>query len=690
MKKNYEKRRKSYKTASHAITNKKKQSLKEKVDRFLYTSDYLKSREHSNDSKSKDIKKISSVKISTPVKKKRTISKIVLILLCIISIIGICLLIFFIPYITIAYNSYNNGFDTTRIDISKVPHIYDKDGNLISIMYGYYDSEEENFIPTYSSVYTDLTSLPKYVGDAFTAIEDETFYDNSGISVNRLLYATFNYIVHGDSSFGGSTITQQLVKVSTGDDSHSPARKAREIGSALYLTDNWSKAKILASYINLVYYGNGAYGIYEASLTYFNIEPKDLNIAQSAILASIPNSPDNLNPYGTDSNRTKLFNRQKLVLKKMLELNLITEKEYTDALNYKVEFSNGSSKLNKNNPSIRPYLKIAFDQAIEIVKEDYSCSNKEAIDMILNGSTKIYLNLDTNMQNKVYEIAKSSFTEYPEIELGGAISTKDGKVIAIISSRKDSQVDHAYYMTRQTGSAIKPLSVYGPAYDMGILNPTSYVKDVPVSIKTQSGTWNVHNASNSYRGTITANEAIAYSLNTVAVTTLEKVTLTKSYEYLQNFGITSLDKTNDMYYPALALGGLTYGISPYEMTQAYNAISNDGKFSNISTINYIEIDGKKIQKQKNEHQVISNDAANKLKTSLHEVARYGTGKTANLSNTTTYLKTGTTSDVKDVWTCGFTNDLTSCIWGGYDTPATLPIYNVNSVWKQIMQYYYNK
>ncbi len=582
------------------------------------------------------------------------------------------------------------GFDTTRIDVEKVPHIYDKSGNLIAIMYGYYDNNKEDFVPTYSSVYTDINSLPKYVSDAFTAIEDETFYDNSGISVNRLLYATFNYIVKGDSSFGGSTITQQLIKVASGDNSHSPTRKAREIGSALYITDNWSKNKILGSYINLVYYGNKAYGIYEASKTYFNTEPQNLNIAQAAILASIPNSPEKLNPYGSDNNKTKLYNRQKLVLKKMLELNLITNEEYAEAINFNIEFSNGSSSIIKNNPAISQYLNVAFSQAIDVVKEHSSCSNLEAIDLILNNNTKIYLNLDIDLQNKAYEIAKSNYTEYPNLELGGVLTNKSGEVLAIIGSRTDSELNHAYNIKRQTGSAIKPLSVYGPAYDMSILTPTSYVDDVPVSVTISNKTWNVTNASNTFKGTVTANDAIAFSLNTVAVTTLEEVGISNSYEYLKKFGITSIDSKNDMYYPCLALGGLTNGISPYEITQAYNAISNDGTFRNISTINHIDIQGKTITKNKNEHQVISIEAANMLKTSLNAAARYGTGKTANLSNVKSYLKTGTTNNVKDIWTCGFTDDVTACFWAGYDTPEKLPIYNVNSVWKQLVEYYYSR
>lgn len=687
MKKSYDKRK--IHNAKPSQKHAKSPTMKDKFEHFMFKDEYFQNKDTGSSTNGNvHSEKIDNLKSASFVLQKKKSHNALKVTMFLLVAAAVACTAFFVPYISTAFKSYENGFDTTRIDIDSVPHIYDRNGNLLLIMYGYYDSSEENFVPTYSSVYTEINSLPKYVGDAFTAIEDETFYDNSGISVNRLLYATFNYLIKGDSSFGGSTITQQLIKVATGDDSHSPTRKAREIGSALYLTDHWSKAKILGSYINLVYYGNGAYGIYEASMTYFNTEPKNLNIAQAAILASIPNSPDNLNPYGSDSAKTRLINRQKLVLKKMLELGLINENEYTDAINFNVEFSNGSASLNKNSPVISPYLNVAFSQAIDVVKEDCNCSNTEAIDKLLNGKTSIYLNLDVNLQNQAYVIAKSTYSDYPEIEVGGVLTNKSGEVLAMISSRRDSQLNHAYNIQRQTGSSIKPLSVYGPAYDMGILKPTSYVYDVPVSVKTSTSTWNVTNASNTFKGKITANDAIAYSLNTVAVTTLEDVGIANSYEYLKKFGITSIDSKNDMYYPALALGGLTNGISPYEMTQAYNAISNDGVFRNISTINHIVIDSKTISKSKNEHQVISADAANMLKISLNAVARYGTGKTANLGSVTTYLKTGTTNDVKDVWTCGFTDDATLCLWAGYDTPQSLPIYNVNSIWNQLMRYYY--
>ena len=593
------------------------------------------------------------------------------------------------PYIKKATEAYEAGINTTRIDVDRVPHIYDRNGKQICVMYGYYDTGDKNFEPTYSSVYTPINQMPSYVSNAFTAIEDETFYGNSGISLNRLLYATFNYVINGDSSFGGSTITQQLVKVATGEDEHSATRKAQEIGSAMYLTDHWTKEKILGGYINLVYYGNGAYGIYEAALTYFNVEPKDLNIAQSAILASLPNAPDGLNPYGNDAKKEKLFHRQKLVLKKMLELNLITQEEYDEAINFNIEFSNGSDRIVKNDPAISQYLKVAFKEIKEIVKTQYKCSDSEAIDIILNGGANITLNIDVDFQRKAYEIAKKRYEDYDGLELGGVITTKSGEVISIITTSNNSQIDHAYGMVRQTGSAIKPITVYGPAFDMGLVTPGTQVVDSQVTVTTpDKKVWNVQNAYRYYRGQISIQDAVAYSTNTIAVDTLKDVTITKSFEYAKSFGITSLTDS-DLYYPCLALGGFTHGISPFELTQAYNTFNNDGVFRSISTVKAIKIGEKVFTKDKNEHQVISPEASSMIKQCLKAVGDYGTGKPAKLDSVPCYIKTGTSSNNYDVWNCGFTDDLTFCLWNGYDRNQEIDNYQlVKTTWKAIMEAYY--
>ena len=676
-----------YKKALHAKPS-NFQNLKRKIKTYFFidkNNGEIVSK--STSLKKQEIDFVSNLNKNRPEKKFTFFKGIVRPIIIAFFVIAAVIAAFSIIPLTSALNAYNNGFDTTKVDITKVPHIYDKNGNLLMVMYGYNDVSKEGFVPTYSSKYTDLNELPNYISNAFLAIEDHTFYDNKGISFNRLLYATFTYIAKGDSSFGGSTITQQLVKVSTGEDDRSITRKTKEIGRALYLTENWSKSKILASYINLIYYGNGAYGIYEASLTYFGITPDQLNIAQAATIAALPNSPEGLNPYASEGQKTRLMDRKLLVLQRMLELQLITDEEYTEAINFEITFTNSSNLITKNDPAIKQYLDIALTETIEIVMHQYGYDKKKAMNEILYGNTKIYLNLDQPLQRKSYELVINSYPDYQNFELGYVLTNKQGQVLSLVASRTNSQIDHVYNMTRQTGSSIKPLSVYGPAFDMGLLTPNSYINDAPTSVKTASGVWNVNNASRRYMGNVTTKSAIAYSLNTTAVITLERVGLFKSYEYLQSFGITSLTK-DDLYYPALGLGGLTYGISPYEMAQAYNVFNNDGVFKSISTVDRIEISDKTIKKNPNEHRVISSDANEMIKTSMLEVGNYGTGRQAKLSNVTTYLKTGTTSNNYDFWTCGFTNDVTAVLWGGYDIPREISNYNVNALWKQLVESYY--
>lgn len=696
MKRNYSKRRKSNRVEISPSQKQESNTLLEKVKKFSLTEDMTNTSQSGKDFKSNESNETAThTTKSNPTKTEKTNYKKPIIkhkVLFTISLIFIFFftagILIFAPYLTAAYNSYTNGFDTSRIDIDSVPRIYDKDGNLVLLMYGYHDEKSNNVVPTYTSVYTDLSELPKYVGDAFISIEDESFYSNTGISLPRLLYATFNYMVKGDSNFGGSTITQQLVKVATGDDAHSPSRKAREIGSALYLTNHWSKEKILASYLNLVYYGSGAYGIYEASFTYFDTEPKNLNMAQAAVLAALPNSPESLNPYKSEESKERLLNRQKLVLEKMLELGFITQEEHDEALKFNIEFKNGSSKIPKNDPAVSQYLKLALTQSVDLIETKYGFDQDKAEDFIFSNKASLYLNMDTQLQKKVYDSAVSIYSDYDKFEVGSVMTTKSGEVLAIVASRTGSEVDHAYKMTRQTGSAIKPVSVYSPAYDMGLIEPTSYVYDGPVSVKSSSGVWHVHNADRSYHGGMTINNAVAYSYNTIAVITLEKVGLTNSLNYVRSFGITTVDE-HDLYYPALGIGGFTYGVSPYELTQAYNVFNNDGVYRNITTIKKIVIDGTVLVPERNEHQVISKSANDKMKVSLHAVADYGTGRTAVPSlGLNAYLKTGTTDGRKDIWTCGFTDDVTSCIWGGYDTPKTTPVGNLNKLWKQSIESYY--
>lgn len=615
--------------------------------------------------------------------EKLSIGNILLSLFLLLMIIVLIIISVFYSYIEIAIDSYRVGIDTSKIDYHSIPYMYDINGNEINAYYGYYDKKEDGFTPTYSSKYTKLVEMPEYVYNAFVAIEDETFYENYGFSPKRLLGAIVSYQINGDSSYGGSTITQQLIKIATGDNSHSPERKSRELGAAIYLNEHWEKEQILESYINLAYYGDNSYGIYEASMNYFGKIPKDLNIAEGATLAAMLNKPEGNCPYKSDLAKNALFKRKDIVLDKMLELGFISDEDYNLAKDYNIKFMDKDFEY--KDRSTEQYIPLAMKQAKKIVMDYYDLnSDDEAFEMILNGNTKIYTNLDPNLQRKSYEILKNSYLN--DIEMGYILTTKDGKVLTAITSKNDSKIDHVYSMTRQTGSSIKPIGVYGPAFDLNLSTPTTVEIDEPVYIDN----WKVHNSSNKYHGAVTIKNAIAYSYNTIAVKTLKEVGIHTSMNYLKKLGITSLTK-NDLYYPALALGGLSNGISPFEMCQAYNTINNDGLYSNISFISKIEINGTTIFPKRDTKRVFSTEANNMLKECLQAVATYGTAKKIALPNHTIYAKTGTTSNNTDLWTCAFTDEITTTIWAGYDTPkeiTVIPSGGLSELLKKLIETYY--
>lgn len=613
-----------------------------------------------------------------------TFFKIIGFIIFMIVIIGIIAIITFHSYLEIAIESYNKGVDTTRIDSDLVPRMYDNKGNQIQMYYGYYDEDSDDFTPTYSSEYVKLDDLPSYVYNAFVAIEDETFYNNYGFSPKRLLAAVISYKLKGDSSFGASTITQQLVKLTTGDTSHSPERKSREIGAAISLNENWNKKKILESYINIAYYGDNCYGITEASKNYFGKEPKDLYITEAATLAALLNKPNGNCPYNGEKARNELMHRTKLVLNKMLELNFISQKEYDDALFYELTFM--SEDYQYKDMATNQYISLAMKETLKVITDYYGLdSTDEATQMILSGNTKIFTNLDSTLQHKSYDMINNSYPD--DVELGYILTTKNGKVLSAITSQTGSNIDHVYTMTRQTGSVIKPLSVYGPAFDLNLVDTYSVEVDEPVFV----GDWQVTNHDNTYSDAMYIKDAVAFSNNVIAVKVLDKVGLNTSVSYLKKLGISTITD-EDVFYPALALGGLSKGISPFEMCQAYNAINNDGVFSKISFISKIEINGITIYPDNDRNRVFSPYANSMLKECLRAVTEYGTAIRANIPNHTVYSKTGTTNDKVDYWTCGFTDEVTAVIWAGYDNPRTIvsiPQGEISEVWKKLVELYYN-
>lgn len=570
------------------------------------------------------------------------------------------------------YGIYEKGVDLSNIELNSIPHIYDSKGKEISVIYG-----------NETRVYTKISDLPEYVYKSYIAIEDKRFYSHPGFDIKRFSGAVVNYIFNKNivSRGGGSTITQQLARNITEDNEDTPKRKMREIARAMYIEKKMDKDEILENYINYIYFGQGAYGIDAASLVFFGKKPSQLSIAEAATLAAMPYSPEGNNPYSGDEAKNRLLERQKVVLAQMKEQDYISKSEYNKALKEDIVFK----KI--KDTAVNQYIRLAINEAKTILVEQGILDDEVEIEEnILSGHIEIYTNLNTDYQNKLYKTMNSYFNG--DIEASFVITTKDGKVISAISSRTNSQYDRVKKMTRQPGSTMKPIAVYGPAFDLGILTPNSIVTDSKVVINSGKTTWTPSNWYEGYRGDCTVYDALGQSINTIAVKTLDSVGISNSIKYLEKFGITSLTK-QDAIYP-LAIGGITNGISPFEMTRAYNVFNNDGEYTNISFIDKIVVDGKTITVDKDEHEVISEDANDMIDDTLRYVVTNGTAGKASISGEDVRAKTGTTDDKRDFWLCGYTDDVTAVLWVGYDKPKAMDFSSgdVASLWSKLVSTYY--
>jgi penicillin-binding protein 1A len=566
---------------------------------------------------------------------------------------------------------YKEGVDISNIKLSSISHIYDGKGKEISVIY----NKE-------TRVYTKISELPKYVYNSFVAIEDKRFYQHGGFDMKRFMGAVFNYVFNKNlvNRGGASTITQQLARNITGDNEDTPKRKMREIARAIYLEKKMSKNEILENYINFIYFGQGAYGIDAASQVFFGKKATQLTISESAIIAAMPYSPEGNNPYSGEAAIERLLDRQKVVLKEMNEQGYISNSEYDTALKQKIAFRTNT------DTAVNQYIRLAIKEAKEmLIKSGLRKDEVEIEKSILSGNIQIYTNLNVDYQNKLYDTMKSYFNG--DIESSFVITTKEGKVISAISSRTNSQYDRVKTMKRQPGSAIKPLAVYGPAFDLGILTPDTIVTDSELVIKSGNKYWSPNNWYEGYRGDCTVYDAIGQSINTIAVRTLQSVGISKSMSYLKDFGITSLTKS-DAVYP-LAIGGITNGFSPFEMARAYNVFNNGGVYRNISFINKIIVDGKTIYVDKDEHEVISREANDMIDACLRYVATSGSGGKADVPGLNVHVKTGTTDDLKDYWITGYTDNVTATLWVGYDKPKSMNFSSaeVATLWGKLVSKY---
>ena len=573
--------------------------------------------------------------------------------------------------------------------------VYDTNGKLISALKG----EKDVY-------YLEYEDIPAYAVAAMISIEDKKFYSHSGIDIKAILRAAQAMIQNGEVTQGGSTITQQLAKLTFLTQERTWERKIEEIFIAVGLEQKFSKDEIMEFYLNNVYFGNGYYGIQAASKGYFNVDAKDLSLSQITFLCAIPNNPSLYDPVEKMENTIK---RRDRILNQMLQDGKISQETFGQAqaevitLNRPEKTKNDYVETYTYFCAVRALMRQqGFQFQTEFSSEEEKAKYQEEYDALYGECQKslytegyrIYTSIYLDMQQMLQDTVDSHLAEFTEqneegiFALQGAavcIDNHTGHVKAIVGGRNQNlpgyTLNRAYQSFRQPGSAIKPLLVYTPALE-GKYTPDTIVQDV----KTEEGP---SNSSGWYEGDITLRRAVAASKNTVAWNMLEELTPQTGLAYLKNMKFSRIDPKDER--PTSALGGFTNGVSAVEMASGYAAIVHDGKFREPTCITKITDadDNVILETQSEEVEIYKKNAARMMTDMLVSVLQEGTGQGLALSAMPSAGKTGTTNDNKDGWFVGYTSYYTTSVWVGYDMPRELPGLSGSSypggIWQAFME-----
>lgn len=578
---------------------------------------------------------------------------------------------------------------------------YDSDGNQVELtrLHG-----EEN------RIWVDLDDMSPHLKDAFIAIEDQRFEKHHGVDWIR----TIGVIVKpSNSGQGGSTITQQLIKNLTDEKDVTIVRKFNEILSALNLERNYSKDEIIEAYLNTIYLSEGCYGVKTAAETYFGKDVSDLNIAECASIAAITQFPGKYDPLRKPENNRQ---RQLRILEEMLSQGFITQEEYDEAVAYEMVFTNSEnyqgsqvsdSESGSNENKIDSYY---VDYVVKTVLEDLQkmgYTERKAKSLLYGGGLKIYTAVDFDVQNALEDVYEN-YKRMPDETVQGAmvVMNYEGRVLGLVGGTGEYsgslELNRAFQSYRQPGSSIKPLSVYGPAFEKSLNDDSvdiywsTLIDDRP--LKEVDGKMWPTNEGGGYSGAkTTIQKGIANSLNTISARTLDMIGVDYAYDYITNrFHISSLSAADCDYAP-LATGSLTEGVSVLEMTAAYAAFGNGGAYYQPYCYYKIEDSQGNV--------LIETDAASTKEQALTEstgwlmnkilqtVMTSGTGRSYKISGVECFGKTGTTTDSKDRWFVGGTPEYVAAVWYGYDMPKEI-VYRLSSnpagtIWETVMNEIYD-
>ena len=522
--------------------------------------------------------------------------------------------------------------------------------------------------------------IPHNLAMAFVAIEDKGFFDHNGVDWKRTFGAFVNeFIPISSSRFGGSTITQQLVKNLTDDRSQKASRKVREIMRARYLEDNFSKPTILECYLNTIPMGNGTYGVEVAANYYFGKSVKDLTIAECASLASITKAPSYYSPDKNPENNKK---RRNTVLYEMMDQGLITKEEYEEAKNTELVVTADQEVLNQNEVNSY-FVDALIEQVSADLSEKYGYDKAHADKMFYNGGYNIYATVDVDMQaaaEKVFtdEAYKIESKNGDLLKAGITVLDYKGQVKAIVGDLGEKDKNRGYNnatsAVRQPGSTMKPIAAYAPAIEQDLIHFSSILNDT----KTTYNGWTPVNWYGTYWGNVTTQYALERSINAVPVYLVNKMGPKNSYDFItQKLGITTLN-AEDVNLSPLGMGGTNGGLTTLESAAAFAVFGNGGLYYEPTFYTKVtNQEGKVIlERTPTPKMAISEDTATVMNHLLRTVVygENGTGKGAAgyVPNMKIYAKTGTSNDQNDLWFVGGTPYYVASCWSGFETMQPIP------------------
>lgn len=632
----------------------------------------------------KKIKKDKKVKFKDKHPKLSLAIKIIILLVLLVAVVGTGIVI------GIIYGAFGDEFEITVEELAKPTSnsmIYDVEGNIIAELNG--DENRKNIT---------LEDMSPYLAKAYVSIEDERFKEHSGVDILRTGKAIVTYIFNGgSSSFGGSTITQQLVKNITNDKEDTGVagmfRKLKEWAKAYQVETLITKDQILELYLNTIFVGgNNNCGVETGAYYYFNKSAHDLTLVECAYMAGINSAPNAYNPYGengygvNEKKTNKINNKTKTVLNKMLELGAITQEEHDagiQEINEKgIIFTKGEKTTNYSY-----HTDALINEVIADLMVEKGLSKAAAQNYIETQGLHIYSTETPGIQNKVEESmqnAKKINSKKNKDENGNPVHTqaaivvidhKTGYVLGCVGGLGEKTaggLNRATQSRRQPGSTIKPISDVIPGLEEKIITAATIYNDVVTDFYVPG--WTPKNQGYKYSGLITVRHAVEISHNIPFIKIMKELTPQKGINYLEKMGITQLDRNKDGL-AAISIGGLTNGVSTLEMAAAYATIANDGIYIEPTFYTKVEDSNHNVilTSKQESRRAFSEATAYLTKDILTEpvTGSSGTARKCAIKGIDVAAKTGTSNEDIDRWLCGFTNYYTAAVWYGYDQQETV-------------------